>query len=130
MLVKFPYSASRRVAARRPRRSKNGTPEERAAARAALGPPAERHDPKPRRSKNGTPEERAAKKLPGPENIIDVTAERAKRVERAMASSPPPMTDNDLAATRSRARLVAASHQMIEARKQEQTAPPEPPTAA
>jgi cell division protein FtsN len=30
-IVKFPYSASRRVAARRPRRSKNGTPEERAA---------------------------------------------------------------------------------------------------
>jgi hypothetical protein len=41
MLVKFPYSASRRVAARRPRRSKNGTPEERAAKAAAkLGPPA------------------------------------------------------------------------------------------
>jgi hypothetical protein len=35
MLVKFPYSASRRVAARRPRRSKNGTPEERAAKAAA-----------------------------------------------------------------------------------------------
>jgi hypothetical protein len=31
MLVKFPYSASRRLFARRPRRSKNGTPEERAA---------------------------------------------------------------------------------------------------
>jgi hypothetical protein len=30
-IVKFPYSASRRVAARRPRRAKNGTPEERAA---------------------------------------------------------------------------------------------------
>ena len=30
-VVKFPYSASRRIAARRPRRSKNGTPEERAA---------------------------------------------------------------------------------------------------
>jgi hypothetical protein len=41
MLVKFPYSASRRVAARRPRRSKNGTPEERAARAAAKsGPPA------------------------------------------------------------------------------------------
>jgi hypothetical protein len=30
-VVKFPYSASRRVYARRPRISKNGTPEERAA---------------------------------------------------------------------------------------------------
>jgi hypothetical protein len=35
-IVKFPYSASRRVAARRPRRSKNGTPEERAAKVATL----------------------------------------------------------------------------------------------
>jgi hypothetical protein len=34
-VVKFPYSASRRIAARRPRRSKNGTPEERAAKAAA-----------------------------------------------------------------------------------------------
>ena len=35
MILKFPYSASRRIAARRPRRSKNGTPEERAAKAAA-----------------------------------------------------------------------------------------------
>jgi hypothetical protein len=35
MLVKFPGNASRRIAARRPRRSKNGTPEERAAKAAA-----------------------------------------------------------------------------------------------
>jgi len=35
MLVKFPAIASRRIAARRPRRSKNGTPEERAAKAAA-----------------------------------------------------------------------------------------------
>ena len=34
-VVKFPYSAARRVLARRPRRSKNGTPEERAAKAAA-----------------------------------------------------------------------------------------------
>jgi hypothetical protein len=34
-VVKFPASASRRIAARRPRRSKNGTPEERAAKAAA-----------------------------------------------------------------------------------------------
>jgi hypothetical protein len=37
-VVKFPYSASRRVHSQRPRRSKNGTPEERAARAAALFP--------------------------------------------------------------------------------------------
>jgi hypothetical protein len=37
MIVKFPYRMSRRVAARRPRRSKNGTPEERAAKAQGLG---------------------------------------------------------------------------------------------
>jgi hypothetical protein len=57
MLVNFPYSASRRVFARRQRRSKNGTPEERAAAQAATSAATE-HVHKPRRSKNGTPEER------------------------------------------------------------------------
>jgi hypothetical protein len=35
-VVKFPYSASRRVHSQKPRRSKNGTPEERAAKAAAL----------------------------------------------------------------------------------------------
>ncbi|MGY3344697.1 MULTISPECIES: hypothetical protein [unclassified Bradyrhizobium] len=42
-IVKFPYDASRRVHARKPRRSKNGTPEERAAKEAqaaAAAPPA------------------------------------------------------------------------------------------
>ena len=34
-VVKFPYSTSRRVISRRPRRSKNGTPEERVAKAAA-----------------------------------------------------------------------------------------------
>jgi hypothetical protein len=34
-VVKFPAKLSRRIAARRPRRSKNGTPEERAAKAAA-----------------------------------------------------------------------------------------------
>jgi hypothetical protein len=34
MILKFPYSAARRACARRPRRSKNGTPEERAAKKA------------------------------------------------------------------------------------------------
>jgi hypothetical protein len=35
-VVKFPYSASRRVHSQKPRRSKNGTPEEREAKAAAL----------------------------------------------------------------------------------------------
>jgi hypothetical protein len=35
-VVKFPYDASRRMHSRKPRRSKNGTPEERAAKAAAL----------------------------------------------------------------------------------------------
>jgi hypothetical protein len=35
-IVKFPYDACRRVHSKKPRRSKNGTPEERAAKRAAL----------------------------------------------------------------------------------------------
>jgi hypothetical protein len=43
-VVKFPYDASRRVHSRKPRRSKNGTPEERAKkgvkAAAAAPPPA------------------------------------------------------------------------------------------
>jgi hypothetical protein len=37
-VVKFPYDASRRVHSKKPRRSKNGTPEERAAKAAALLP--------------------------------------------------------------------------------------------
>ena len=41
-IVKFPYSASRRVYSKQPRRSKNGSPEERAAkAAAALPTPAD-----------------------------------------------------------------------------------------
>jgi hypothetical protein len=35
-VVKFPYSASRRIYSQKPRRSKNGTPEERGAKAAAL----------------------------------------------------------------------------------------------
>lgn len=38
-VVKFPYSVSRRAHSRRPRRSKNGSPEQRAAAAAAALPP-------------------------------------------------------------------------------------------
>jgi len=42
VIVKFPYSSSRRVHSQKPRRSKNGTPEERAAALAAnASPPAD-----------------------------------------------------------------------------------------
>ena len=40
-IVKFPYSASRRVHSKKPRRSKNGTPEERAAAAGPLKAPAD-----------------------------------------------------------------------------------------
>jgi hypothetical protein len=36
-VIKFPYDASRRIHSRKPRRSKNGTPEERAARAAAEG---------------------------------------------------------------------------------------------
>jgi hypothetical protein len=43
-VVKFPYSASRRVHSRKPRKSHNGTPEERA-VKAAAGIP---NKPKPR----------------------------------------------------------------------------------
>jgi hypothetical protein len=78
-IVKFPYS--RREAARRPRRSKNGTPEER---EAKVGAAAFRAVPfKPRRSKNGTPEERAAKQQP-PAGIIDLAPERALRVKQRL----------------------------------------------
>jgi hypothetical protein len=37
-IVKFPYSASRRVMSRRPRKSKNGTPEERPVKATAEAP--------------------------------------------------------------------------------------------
>jgi hypothetical protein len=72
-IVKFPTAktvasrverrAERRAAASKPRNSKNGTPEERAAARA--NGPFRKVPFKPRRSKNGAPEERAAKKAAG-----------------------------------------------------------------
>jgi hypothetical protein len=39
-IFKFPYDTSRRVHSRKPRRSKNGTPEERAAKEAAIKRPA------------------------------------------------------------------------------------------
>ena len=59
MIVEFPDLAfRRREASRQPRRSKNGTPEERTAQ---AGPPRADRVRKQRRSKNGTPEERAAK---------------------------------------------------------------------
>ena len=73
-VVKFPYKVSRRLAARRPRRSKNGTPEERAAKRATEAEP---RIIIPRRSKNGSPEERAANKPTAAASVIDVTAARA-----------------------------------------------------
>jgi hypothetical protein len=53
IVVKFPYSVSRRASARMPRRSKNGTPEERAtkeakAAVAVLPPATVTQLPRPR----------------------------------------------------------------------------------
>jgi hypothetical protein len=57
VIIKYPYKACRRIVARRPRRSKNGTPEE----RAAKAEPKPASPPRQRCSKNGTPQERAAK---------------------------------------------------------------------
>jgi len=88
-IVKFPYSASRRVAARRPRRSKNGTPEERAAKLPAEAGPA---TVIPRRSKNGTPEERAAKNPPATVSNV-VLRLLARRTE-----ANTPMTKDEFAA--------------------------------
>jgi hypothetical protein len=88
-IVKFPYSASRRVVARRPRRSKNGTPEERAVKRVVEAAPA---PVIPRRSKNGTPEERAAKNPPAPVSNV-VTRLLARRTE-----ANTPMTKEEFAA--------------------------------
>jgi hypothetical protein len=87
-IVKFPYSASRRVAARRPRRSKNGTPEEREAKLASEAAPAPVIS---RRSKNGTPEDRAAKASLG--TVIDVKSRLASRAE-----ADAPMTKEEFAA--------------------------------
>jgi hypothetical protein len=60
-VVKFPASAARRIAARRPRRSKNGTPEERAAKAAAA-------------STNGT-----VCMLPCPDKAEDIMSEEEVR---------------------------------------------------
>ncbi len=86
-IFKFPYS--RREAARRSRRSKNGTPEER---EAKAGAAAFRIVPfKKRRSKNGTPEERAAVKPAAA--IVDLAPERALRVkQRLIGAHPAPAT--------------------------------------
>jgi hypothetical protein len=83
-IVEFPNvtarRAGRRDAARKPRRSKNGTPEERAAAKA--NGPFRKVPFKPRRSKNGTPEERAAKKAAS--TIIELETVRPKTTARAV----------------------------------------------
>jgi hypothetical protein len=65
---------ARRLAASKPRRSKNGTPEERAAK---AGPVVDRVRI-PRRSKNGTPEQRAAKKTSAA--IVAIAPQRADRI--------------------------------------------------
>jgi hypothetical protein len=78
-VVEFPKPKAynreaRRLAASKPRCSKNGTPEERAAK---AGPVADRVRI-PRRSKNGTPEERAAKKASAA--IVAIAPQRADRI--------------------------------------------------
>jgi hypothetical protein len=83
-IVEFPKSlaaanrverrAARSAAASKPRNSKNGTPEERAAK---AGPVVDRVRI-PRRSKNGTPEERAAKKPSAA--IVEIAPRRADRI--------------------------------------------------
>jgi hypothetical protein len=94
MIVEFPTAktaasrAAKRLAASRPRRSKNGTPEERA-AKAGTAPAADR--PRiPRRSTNGTPGERAAKMASA--TVLDVTsrlASRAAAAQRRTAANRP-----------------------------------------
>ena len=85
-IFKFPYS--RREAARRQRRSKNGTPEGR---EAKAGAAAFRAVPfKPRRSKNGTPEERAAKMQP-PAAVVDLAPARALRVKQHLSACKAPL---------------------------------------
>jgi hypothetical protein len=56
-VVKFPYSASRRVHSQKPRRSKNGSPEERVAKAAATQPPSA--SIVPLSARNQSPEEPA-----------------------------------------------------------------------
>jgi hypothetical protein len=98
---------ARRLAASKPRNSKNGTPEERAAK---AGPVVDRVRI-PRRSKNGTPEERAAKKASAP--IVEIAPQRADRIvasvvklvgkgEGAAQSGPP----RDTLAARRKAMLA------------------------
>ena len=66
--------AARSLAASKPRRSKNGTPEERAAK---AGRVVERAII-PRRSKNGTPEERAAKRATA--SVVEIAPRGADRI--------------------------------------------------
>ena len=81
IMFKFPDRAGRRAArqeaARKPRRSKNGTPEERAAAKA--NGPFRKVPFKPRRSKNGTPEERAARKAAVVAAVVDLRSLKTER---------------------------------------------------
>jgi hypothetical protein len=107
MIVEFPkaktaYSrAARSLAASRPRRSKNGTPEERAAKAA----PVVARVVIPRRSKNGTPEERAAKKAAAEREatasaatVIDVTSRLGRRAAAKRATMGATLTKEEMAA--------------------------------
>jgi hypothetical protein len=98
MIIEFPkknaaWRAAKRLAASRPRRSKNGTPEERAAKAA----PAAARVVIPRKSKNGTPEERAAKKASAA-IVIDVTERLEGRAAAKRATKGEPMTKEEFLA--------------------------------
>jgi hypothetical protein len=89
-VVEFPKPKTynreaRRAAASKPRNSKNGTPEERAAAKA--NGPFRKVPFKPRRSKNGAPEERAAKKAAGA-----AVVELGTKVSKGILSRKTPTT--------------------------------------
>lgn len=79
MILKFPGSASRPILARRPRRSKNGTPEERAAK--VAGDPKTGAPKRQRWSKNGTPAQRAAKAVARtrPATIVNLSQRSATK---------------------------------------------------
>jgi hypothetical protein len=87
-IINLPYSVTRRIHARKPRRSKNGTPEERAARTPAAAPT---ELSVRRRSKNGTPEERATRKTAIQATILSLKNRRAgrRRIALTVATGKP-----------------------------------------
>jgi hypothetical protein len=130
MLITFPKArtgasrAKKRAAASRPRKSKNGTPEERAAKAAAL--PAVARVIIPRPSKNGTPEERAAKRA-ATATVVDVTSRLTRRAAATRATKGEPMTREEFlsfynAATPAQQAVIRAK---LEALAEQNAAPPD-----